>query len=107
VQDDHGVSLILHEDKANHFWCSFKNRMGITKNATMEFDLNVLVPSYTKLLSTLTSPFSTSEIDHLIHIMPADKALGPDGFNVSSLKSVGLSSRKTCTGCSRSSMITM
>lgn len=81
VQDDHGASLILYEDKANHFWCSFKNRMGITENATMGFDLNVLVPSYTELLSTLTSPFSTSEIDHLIHIMPADKAPRPDGFN--------------------------
>jgi hypothetical protein len=39
IQDDYGVSLINHEDKANHLWWSFKNRMGLSNNVSMEFNL--------------------------------------------------------------------
>jgi hypothetical protein len=81
VQDDYGVFLIHHEDKANHLGCSFKNRMGIFEDVSMEFDLSALVNNFPDDLSCLVSPFSVPEIDHLIKIMPADKAPRPDGFN--------------------------
>jgi hypothetical protein len=82
VQDDYGVSLIQHEDKANYFWCSFKNRMGISNKVTMEFDLSSLVPvSSGDVLDNLVAPILRSKVDNIIKRMPADKALGPDGFN--------------------------
>jgi hypothetical protein len=36
IQDEYGVSPIHHEDKANHLWCSSKNRMGLSNNVTMD-----------------------------------------------------------------------
>lgn len=39
IQDDYGVSLIHHEEKANHLWCVLKDRMGKSSNACMEFDM--------------------------------------------------------------------
>jgi hypothetical protein len=82
VQDDYGVSLIQHEDKANYFWCSFKNRMGISNKVTMEFDLSSLVPvSSGDVLDNLVAPILRFEVDNIIKRMPADKAPGPDGFN--------------------------
>lgn len=82
IQDDHGVSLIHHEDKANHLWCSFKNRMGFSNNVSMDFDLGSLVLiNDDGQLGSLASPFSVAEIDNIIKIMPTNKAPGPDGFN--------------------------
>lgn len=82
IQDDYGVCLIRHEDKANHLWCSFKNRMGLSNNVTMEFDLSSLVPVFAEAdLDSLATPFLASEIESVIKLMPADKAPGPDGFN--------------------------
>ena len=43
IQDDYGVSLIHHEEKANHLWCVLKDRMGKSSNACMEFDMGSLV----------------------------------------------------------------
>lgn len=82
IKDDYGVFLIQHEDKANHLWYSFRNRMGISNNVTMDFDLSALVsvcPS--DELQSLVAPFLVTEIDSIIKMMPTDKAPGPDGFN--------------------------
>lgn len=82
IQDDYGVCLIHHEDKANHLWCSFKNRMGLSNNVSMAFDLSSLVPVFADAgLDNLDAPFVASEIENIIKIMPADKAPSPDGFN--------------------------
>jgi len=82
IQDDYEVCLIHHEDKANHLWCSFKNRMGLSNNVTMEFDLRSLVPVFAEAdLDSLATPFLASEIESTIKLMPADKAPGPNGFN--------------------------
>lgn len=82
IQDEHGISLIHHDDKANLLWCSFKNRMGTSNNAVMSFDLDSLVSIPENVdLSELTSPFLVSEIENIIKQMPSDKAPGPDGFN--------------------------
>lgn len=82
VQDDYGVSLLHHDDKANFFWCHFKNRMGLSNQVEMAFDLNSLVSLTGDVdWSSLDSPFSVTEIDSIVKHMPSDKAPGPDGFN--------------------------
>jgi len=82
IQDDYGVSLIQHEDKAHYLWHSFKNRMGVSREVSMAFDLSSLVSvcSY-DILEGLVAPFTEAEIDNIIKRLPADKAPGPDGFN--------------------------
>ena len=82
IQDDYGVSLIQHEDKAHYLWHSFKNRMGVSREVSMAFDLSSLVSvcSY-DILEGLVAPFTKAEIDNIIKRLPADKAPGPDGFN--------------------------
>lgn len=82
IQDDYGVSLLHHEDKANHLWCAFRNRMGLSNNVVMEFDLHSLVPNFEgEGLDSLVSPFLITEIENIIKDMPTNKAPGPDGFN--------------------------
>jgi len=82
IQDDYGVSLIQHEDKAHYLWHSFKNRMGVSREVSMAFDLSSLVSdcSY-DILEGLVAPFTKAEIDNIIKRLPADKAPRPDGFN--------------------------
>lgn len=82
VQDDYGISLVQHEEKANHLWSVFKSRMGVSGDVRMEFDLRDMVQSIDgTILDALTAPFLKSEIDNIIKEMPTDKAPGPDGFN--------------------------
>lgn len=82
IQDEYGVFLIHHEDKANHLWCSFKNRMGISNKVVIEFDLESLVSVSDDVdMSGVVSPFLVSEIESIIKNMPSDKAPGPNGFN--------------------------
>lgn len=98
IQDDYGVFLIDHEDKANHLWCSFRNRMGVSNSVTMDFDLRALVPTCSSnILQSLVAPFLKSEIDSIIKMMPAEKSPRPDGFNGFLSKNVGLLSEMTST----------
>lgn len=85
IQDDYGVSLINDEEKANHLWCVFKDRMGKTSFANMEFDLGSMVHVSTEL-ADLASPFLVAEIDNIVKSMPSDKAPGPHGFNGAFIK---------------------
>jgi hypothetical protein len=52
----------------------------------MEFDMSILITPIPGL-EELSTPFTKQEIDNMIKYMPADKALGPDGFNGIFLKS--------------------
>lgn len=85
IQDDYGVSLIHHEEKANHLWCVLKDKMGKSSNACMEFDMGFLVHGEVEL-TELASPFLVAEIDNIIKIMPSDKAPAQDGFNGAFIK---------------------
>lgn len=87
IQDDYGVSLIHHEEKANHLWCVLKDKMGKSSNACMEFDMGSLVHGEVEL-TELASPFLVAEIDNIIKIMPSDKAPAQDGFNGAFIKKV-------------------
>jgi hypothetical protein len=56
-----------------------------TQNPAISFDLNDFsFPSHD--LGSLEEPFSSSEIDQVIKMMPVDKSPGPDGFNARFLK---------------------
>nr|CAD39801.2 OSJNBa0071G03.15 [Oryza sativa Japonica Group]CAD40206.2 OSJNBa0019J05.4 [Oryza sativa Japonica Group] len=80
VSNQSGQIVYLHDQKANLFYHSFKNRMGISCSPTMDFNLTELFVPRTDL-ECLIDMFYTQEIDNLISIIPADKARGPDGFN--------------------------
>jgi hypothetical protein len=68
-----------HAEKAALFWQEFKNRMGISVNPQMLYDLNQLMEQHD--LQELVAPFTTKEVDAIIKDLPNDKAPGPDGFN--------------------------
>ena len=59
----------------------------------MFFNLEELIQP--KDLSELEAPFSMDEIDQVIKDIPSERAPGPDGFNGSFLKNVGILSKKT------------
>jgi hypothetical protein len=56
-----------------------------TQNPTIDFNQNDFsFPSHE--LEQLVEPFSNSEIDQVVKLMPIDKSPGPDGFNSRFLK---------------------
>ena len=80
ILNDQGVWIHDHEGKAGLLWNSFRNRMGISANPPMLFDLaNLIVP--VDGLQDLAKLFQQLEIDLIVKRMPTDKAPGPDGFN--------------------------
>jgi len=78
--NEDGVMISDHEGKAGLLWSAYKNRMGISLNPDMRFDLEQLIQVNMDFYS-LIQPFSTEEIDRIVKDMPSDKAPGPDGFN--------------------------
>ena len=76
---DDGRTVTNHEQKRAILWHSFKNRLGISENPVMQFELNDNI--YNSELLDLEQPFSNDEIDRIIQYMLNDKSLGPDGFN--------------------------
>jgi hypothetical protein len=59
--------------------------MGVSHQPQMLFNLQQLINLEVDL-SPLVAPFSKEEVDKIIHLMPSDKAPGPNGFNVIFLK---------------------
>lgn len=74
-----GSILIEHEQKANLLWTAFKNKLGITENITMAYNLSDLLIAHD--LSGLDDDFSQDEIDIVIKSLPNSHAPGPDSFN--------------------------
>jgi len=67
--------LIHLEDKANHLWCGFQNRMGLSNKVVMQFDLGSLISATNEVnLDDLAAPFLVFEIEDVIKNMPSDKA---------------------------------
>ena len=80
LRDDHGNIITDHDGKAALLYVAFKNRMGITTQPEMQFDLHSLI-NVDVYLSFLVQPFTRDEIDLLVRKLPVDKAPGPNGFN--------------------------
>ena len=76
-----------HEDKAALLWLSYKDRIGITDNCPMLFNLAQLIPTQNSLeLASIETPFTNKEIDDIISSMPTNKSPGPDGSNGAFMK---------------------
>ena len=78
--NEDGVMISDHEGKAGLLWSAYKNRMGISLNPDIRFDLEQLIQVNMDFYS-LIQPFSIEEIGRIVKDMPSDKAPGPDGFN--------------------------
>jgi hypothetical protein len=64
---------------------NFKARMGTSENPTISFELDDFnFPSIN--MDSSIKPFSPSEIDKVIQLIPMDKSLGSDDFNARFLK---------------------
>jgi len=78
--DENGFSITDHEGKAALLYSAFKNRMGVSRQYQMQFDLGALIQPAVDLTS-LVQPFTREEITLLVRKLLVDKAPGPDGFN--------------------------
>jgi len=80
LRDENGNWIADHDGKAALLYLAYKNRMGVSLQPQMLFDLDQLI-NLNVDLSSLIEPFSKEEIDQVVKNMPTDKAPGPDGFN--------------------------
>lgn len=72
----HGFRIM----KAKLYSCGILNRMGISNDITMHFDLGIFI-NCREDLQSLIQHFEHEEIDGVVKRMPPDKVLGLDGFN--------------------------
>lgn len=80
LKSNGGPSLSGHAEKAAIIFNTFQQRMGVTSNPEMHFQLHeLLVPCHT--LGNLSDNFTISKIDGVINKMPIDRSPGLDGFN--------------------------
>jgi len=80
LQNDSGVLVLDHEGKAALLLIAYRNRIGISMNPQMRFDLDRLI-QVNMDFSSLVLPIRKDEIERIVKVIPPDKALGPDGFN--------------------------
>ena len=80
LRDENGNWIADHDGKAALLYLAYKNRMGVSLQPLMPFDLNQLI-NLNVDLSSLIEPFTKEEIDQIVKNMPSDKAPGPNGFN--------------------------
>jgi len=80
LKDDNGTVITDHASEAAMLLVGFRNRMGISLQPHMAFDLPALIPRNVNL-DSLVTPFTKEEIDAIIKLIPLNKAPGSDGFN--------------------------
>ena len=80
LRDENGNWIADHDGKAALLYLAYKNRMGVSLQPQMLFDLDQLI-NLNVDLSSLIDDFTREEIDQVVKNMPTDKAPGPDDFN--------------------------
>jgi len=80
TQDSGGNLVCGHDQKASILWNDFKERMGVSGNPIMLFNLEVLMHR-TEDLSSLVLPVTEIEVSNIVASLPVDKAPDADGFN--------------------------
>jgi hypothetical protein len=78
--NEDGAWVLDHVGKEGILWTTFKNRLGISKEINMLFNLDHLIQPRDDL-EALSAPILKEKIGRVIKRMPTDKAPGPDGFN--------------------------
>jgi hypothetical protein len=68
-----------HFEKAALLWEEYRNRLGCSTHAHMQFAPQELVQEHD--LHEIEMPFNKEDIDRVVKVMLVDKAPGPDGFN--------------------------
>jgi hypothetical protein len=76
--------IFNHDHKAAIIWASYRNRLGISENSIIHYQMGQIVQSYN--LSHLDNPFTYEEIEDVVKEMHTDRSPGPDGFNEKFLK---------------------
>jgi hypothetical protein len=79
INDMNGKYIKNHDHKAVIILNSYKERLGISIDPMMTFDLDTLVTIHA--LSHLDDPFTAEEIVVVLKEIPTNRALGPAGFN--------------------------
>jgi hypothetical protein len=80
LRDANGHLVYDHEGKAAHLLQEYKNRIGISLQTNMLFDLSSL-DALRVNLDSFVAPILQQEIDLIVQMIRTDKAPGPDGFN--------------------------
>jgi hypothetical protein len=80
ILNEGGIWVQDHSGKEALLWYAFKNRLGISTQVTMLFNLEYLITPRDNL-EALGAPINREEIDTIVKRLPSDKAPGPDGFN--------------------------
>ena len=68
-----------HASKESIIFQTFRHRLGSKSKHDMKFDVPTLIKKI-NVPDELTVPFIQEEIDNVIKMMSADRALDPDGF---------------------------
>jgi hypothetical protein len=85
MEDCDGFPQANHHIKANILWEAYKDRLGTSDSHVMFFDLEDLLVRSNEL-GCLSVPFSTKEIDDVVHHLTSDKSPGPYGFDTDFVK---------------------
>jgi hypothetical protein len=79
LSDQQGNIVLDHEQKANHLWATYKQRMGVSEFSSISYNLSELLTPMD--LDGLDADFNNEEIEVVIKSIPNSHAPGPDGFN--------------------------
>jgi hypothetical protein len=80
ILNEDGIWVQDHSRKEALLWSAFRNKLGISTEVSMLFNLEHLITPRDNL-DVLGAPITRDEIDNIVKRLPSDKAPGPDGFN--------------------------
>jgi hypothetical protein len=81
--EHNGVATSAHDAKSTILYNFYLDLLGRAREITWHFDLGDLYPHMDISSSTLSEPFSISELTHALFAMDVHASPGPDGFGPS------------------------